>query len=578
MQANLESAQRKILAFASDPNRCVLAIRMRPEAAEVALRMVAGMDQRGALGGPCVTGPAEAEDGETLFGTVHAGIQRHFASLQKRPRDALFAPRCSELAMPRVASNTPSEAVSLVEQAAERLAYVASRLIVVATVDDTTPEPVRLALHAFACLLRHPRTRLLILDGTTSGLLSAETSSLARTAIVEVNPAAGDPRQRLQAALDVERLTLVLARGGSEDTARFVEQASRCTVLPLAVPYTRAQEFETALLDQAISFAKAHGVDCTPTPDAQDLERAFELLGRTQQAIDPTRPLAIVLDPRPLQQPQKLAAVLAKIERLPLRPMVKLVLLDREGTIAGAFEPAPVPCSSMELALGAERAAGAARERLASGAGSNEERFTLHLSLSGEASARGEATEAIAQAREARALATTAEQIAGACLFEGQAAYRAGQLEHAARVLGEAIDLDQPQPISTPMLGALCLALAAVELERQDYPTALELYAAAEQLYGKSGLVLHAVTALAWRGEAERRAGDRDGADRTWAKGLERLASVSEHLEDTARPLRAQLFERRARLLRDLGDSARAEEMHRHACKHDPEPFVPAKP
>ncbi len=578
MQAQLESVQREILAFVSEPDRCVLALRARPEAVELALRMIAAMDQRGALGGPCVAGPAEAEDGQTLFGTIHAGIERHFASLQKRPRDALFAPRCSELVMPQVESTTAEGAVSLVEQAAERLAYVASRLIVVATADDTTAEPVRRALCGFVRLVRHPRSRLLLLDGTTSGLVSPEMTSLARAAVVEVSPAAGDPRQRLQAALAPEHITLLLARHGSEDTARFVEQASPCTVVPLAVPYTRASEFEAALLGQAISLAEAHAVDCAPSPDTLELEHAFELLGRTQQALDPKRALAIVLDPRPLQQPQKLAAVLAKIERLPLRPMVKLIILDREGTIAGAFEPARVTCSSMELDLGAEKVAGAARERLASGAGSNEERFTLHLSLSGEASARGESAQAITHARDARAIASTAEQIAGACLFEGQAAYRAGQLEHAAHVLGEAIDLEQPQPISTPMLGALCLALAAVELERHEYPTALELYAAAEQLYGKSGLVLHEVTALAWRGEAERRAGDRDGADRTWAKGLERLASVSEHLEDTARPLRAQLFERRARLLRDLGDSARSDEMHRHACRHDPEPFVPAKP
>ncbi len=561
----IASLRRDVASFLDAARPLVLSVRVAADLVEAAARIVASVDTSG--GRPAAAFPHPCR-GVTAADYFEAWAESILASCEQSAQDFMEErERNDDLpgdllpAMPALPhydrSLEPAAAfAAFVERLAERVQRLASVVVVVTYADDELPPDIRAALSRFARMLGSARVKLIVLDASSKPLLPQGTLPFPRVT-------RGGPWRSF--AVGVEARLMIAPSPDPGGQAQRIR-----TVL---IPYEGRERFEAALFD---------ALDIDRPVDG---ESSFDFLAAGLEALQEqhgAEPLVVAVDLRPSQTPELLATWIEQCAAALASPRTKLVIIeDPSAPVAPHLRAVEMPFATTSFAMKTADVTAALSRSAADETAPSAERFSALVGLAGHASGHGETQRALELLVRAARLAASSSDHATLALHEGHTHYRAADFPRARAAYDRGVVLltqDEEPYASSGLLAQLLVGLAHAQLRLGKFQNAAEIYECASGVFGHSGAIVHTIPTDAWRGEAHRRAGEMDRAGEIWAEASARAESLGPDLVEVSAPLKAELFERRARLLEQQSRHREAASLREQGRRSGPPPHVPPEP
>jgi len=547
----------------------VLSVRVAPENVELAMRVVARM-QDDEASFAMFAHPADDEPTpEAYFAAWAREIDEGFSDFEPelvRLHEMGDVPAELELAVPpraKLDTTIAPEAafVGWLERLAERSQMLARTLVVVTYADDELPPGVLHALRRFGKLLASPRVRLIVVDACKEPFFPADAAQLPRAGVGPFLSIDGDAAARFRDFVRSDSLRVLVANGASNAELMLASLPQGSTI-HIKAPYCGRVRFEQAF---ATSLRERFGAGAWPGAGQAELHESVDALSlclEQHAAAERMETLVVSVDAQPSVTPQFLAQWVDALAPVMASARVKLVLLeDPEQPIRGHLRGAPAQFPSGFAATSFTLDSSSTESILsdaASGSGrSSKEQLVGLLGLASMASAHAETDKALGLVSRAEPHAQTGDDRAYVAYVRGNTLYHAQRFDEATRAYESGLLVSENETVATGWVAQLSTGLANTGLRLGAFEDAAALYQAAGSLLANLGQQLMSAEVSGWRAECLLRAGKRDEADRVL---IAALASLPDHpaLERDARSQRARLLERRARLLDQAGRGGEA--------------------
>ncbi len=390
-------------------------------------------------------------------------------------------------------------------------------------------------------LVTDPRRRLLTVDGRRMAATSV-AERLRRQPCASV---------RTAVAVVVPPLPFVSPLYHWVEAGRAV--ARRCHALEQQAtggPHTRP------LLDEAEELAAYH-----------DAETAFvDLCARLAAAMLRERGQLVVIISAPTDgDPQQLQASLARLAAATICTRVEMVVLLPDAL--PAVEPAPPRVEPFVFDLDAQQIEKGLAQRLEADDLSDLERLRYTSAAAGWALAKGEPDQAMLRSLDAleqsRRMDDPREQVV--------AWYGLGNTLYQCMTYADAADayttcVEQALDVGHSLMAAQGLmGLGNTWLMRDDPSQAAECYDSAQALFAKLGLPHFEAHALTWRAEATLQLGERGPAREYFDRAIAACDGMDPMYASTTASTKADVLQRMARMYRDAGLHAQAQDHQREA-------------
>ncbi|NUP12475.1 MAG: hypothetical protein HOW73_41045 [Polyangiaceae bacterium] len=562
----------------------VLTVRVAPDQLYMATRVVGALtkdDERNVM---LFAHPAEGETASEYFAAWVDAINEEFEGA--RPDFEKVKERFFELP-PDVLPSVPKRPafdqrtepaaafVAWIERVAEISRDLAEGVVLVTYADDELEAEVREGLKRLGRMLGSGRVKLIVLDASTTPLFAEGTTASSRVRVGSLLSVDADAMARFRDFVRSDEDRVLVASGGS-NLGIALSMVPEGASITITSPYRGRAAFEDAVwADLGASFGARRPNGRRPTAD--DLARELERV-REERSIET---LVVGVDARPSITPQFLAAWVKEVAHALASPRTKIVLVEDNAAPVAPHLAADLTAfrtTSFQFGPGEieQMVTSAAKQPDAP----RQERFNAFIALAGYASGRSQHQEAFAHITEAAKLAKDAEERARVAGQEGNAWYRAKDFDKSAQAFQRGLDeaTAQGSGATEATVADLTAGLAKCALRKGEYEDAAALYEAAANLLRHAGAMLYALGYDGWRGEALRRMGRLEDADRVWSSAAETARKLGADFEHVVPDFLAELAVRRLRLAEQRGDGHLAQELRRELSVFDEHPPVAAEP
>jgi hypothetical protein len=459
----------------------------------------------------------------------------------------------------------------------------ARRVIVVLHPEGASPERAIALGRAFASSIGGDRVKCILLVESALALanLAESTAPLPpanRLRVDALDPLLCDESAALDTLVqDPTRRVLVFVSQGPQsdavlNTPQFSGRDPKVRSAVFDVPCGQPVAFAHALVRALAALRATHLGESTDDPSALPADLADPNLGPEGVAADfaervarvvcrDDQVLLIAVRPAPLATPPAYGVSMLALAAAAASPRVRWVLFDpshgaalpvlheRERRVEHARVEVTPPVVEQGL-----------RQRLAAPSLPPLERMQLCLALAGFALGRGAWDEALSLQDQALGIARSTQdpgEEATALFSIGQTFYAQKQWEQANRLFARASELAMDarrDPLALQCLTSLGHGkLCAGQLDEAE-----RCYQSASEWYERLGAPIQSAWVRTWLGETLRRRGRPREAEDTWRDVVARYDALGPDLAAAARPGRAEVIERLARLHEQLGQHAEA--------------------
>jgi tetratricopeptide (TPR) repeat protein len=575
----IQAHTHALRAFLDGDSAGPLYVRSSAEAELLAARILAALQEGPLSDELCFAHTGVFGDAAEFYAAAAQGVREnlhaHRAELS-RLGVSLPEARLLQMATIEVGLSPELAFAEFCERAARELAHVCAQLVLVLHAEA---ESDHAAFHASTARLASAcaaaSVKFIVL--TSAAARPAAPPALQRFNVVD------GPSADLQAFALVPERRVLLVRSPSAELEWSVQwaqlHATSHEVVMLRLRPTEPAAGTAGIAQAAVSALVAHLEQRRIAVAARaDLKSVVQFADQCErfaaQCGRASHGLCVVLTVHS-RAGADLASFALELVRAAASPRVHYVIIDADGACRlPPLSAAPSRVQCCDVVLDAAAIEAGLREQLASPSLPPQERIQYLGACAVLNVTRGDFIAATKLQEEQLALCEQAGDPGAALqpwLGIGDGYYAQGRWAEAEAAYTRALTLALDQR-RDPMIAQALLRLGNTLLRSERWDEAVDTYRAAADWHDKTGHPLWTCYALSWLGEAQRRAGHLEAAERTWRDALDRQLALSDQSDPSAA---AELMERLARLdaqKRAAGGPAPSEALRERSA------YVPEQP
>lgn len=588
----VERYRGELRSFVTNPNASALCVVAAPEAEPFAAKLVASIEDEPESDDVVLAYTGEFRDAVSFYRAAAAAVLENFSEHR-----ATLAKEHAYFTMPAgldEAYRAPGVSIEvLFAEFAERCARalfrnVARRLIFLLRAEEPSDGAAFLASATLLASLTAAERTKFIAFNAPAGVTSQVVPGPQRLNVVEP----GQPRElagalgsffsRVTSRVFVVRSQFMHAESVRAEVSQFLDGLRRPVFKVVLRPGVLASVVDAAA-QELNRLGRARGLPGdTPDLTLEPADRLAALCEELARQLSPERgELSVVLELQgwSLDQSDAARSLIIGLRNAACSPRVRYVVLDPVGFFP-RIEESSRPFDVMHVKVESSALEEGLLAKLQKPDLPPEERVATLQGLALLASARGQHQAALSLQDQALGWAEQVNQpLTTLMLWSsiGHTLYRAESWEAAenaySKALQMALDASQSASVADNMMH-----LANALLCGNKLADAQTCYQSAADWYDKLSVPLLALHARTWLGEAQARAGDAQGAEKTWEAALTSYSELGDDLRDMKAEGKKQVLARLVKLHQQRGNVGRAALRENELAALGPAPTLTERP